>query len=47
MKNPRFMEADVTAYDSTNSHNRQETAFDDREKLLFREYHEAQGAIPR
>ena len=43
---PTFYGSRCDRYDSTISHNRRETSFDEREKLLFREYREGSGSKP-
>ena len=43
---PTFYGSRCDRYDSTTSHNKLTTAFDDREKLLLREYHEVAGSQP-
>jgi predicted CoA-substrate-specific enzyme activase len=41
---PTFYGSRCDRYDSTTNHNKVVTAFDDREKLLLREYHEVSGS---
>ena len=43
---PTFYGSRCDRYDSTTSHNKLVTAFDDREKLLLREYHEVAANRP-